>query len=127
MFYILLIVLNFSWYIQSQASTPTVKDTDAKNSIRQFYSFVVNGVICYNKLYFIQYFLKIKFTNVFFLFCFVFICILMFFSQMDVRFKTIQASYTISILYAGIYIADVCMLKHIYARYKLFLKLCVIV
>lgn len=40
------------------------------------------------------------------------------FSQMDVRYKTIQSSYTISILYAGIYIADVCMLNHMYERYK---------
>lgn len=40
------------------------------------------------------------------------------FSQMDVRYRTIQSSYTISILYAGIYIADVCMLNHMYERYK---------
>lgn len=36
---------NFSWYMQSQATTAGGKDKEAKNSIIQFYSFVVNGVI----------------------------------------------------------------------------------
>nr|XP_034302728.1 uncharacterized protein LOC105320025 [Crassostrea gigas] len=56
------------WYTQSQATTTVGKDAKAKDNIRQFYSFVING--------------------------------------MDVRFKNIQSSYTISILYSGIYIAD---------------------
>uniref|UniRef100_A0A8W8KVH0 Peptidase M12B domain-containing protein n=1 Tax=Magallana gigas TaxID=29159 RepID=A0A8W8KVH0_MAGGI len=68
MFFIIDYSIYNYWFTQSQASTATDKDTEAKNSIRQFYSFVVNG--------------------------------------MDVRYKTIQSSYTISILYAGIYIAD---------------------
>ncbi|XP_052722475.1 zinc metalloproteinase-disintegrin-like VLAIP-A [Crassostrea angulata] len=68
MFFIIDYSIYNYWFTQSQASTANDKDTEAKNSIRQFYSFVVNG--------------------------------------MDVRYKTIQSSYTISILYAGIYIAD---------------------
>ncbi|XP_062584912.1 uncharacterized protein LOC134246543 [Saccostrea cucullata] len=57
------------WYTQSKASSVTSKDEGAKESIRQFYSFVING--------------------------------------MDVRYKNIQtSSYTISILFSGIYIAD---------------------
>lgn len=107
-----LIVLNFSWFTQSQASTATDKDTEAKNSIRQFYSFVVNGVI-----YAIHYSFKYRFHNCHF-FSSSFYSNFDVFSQMDVRYKTIQSSYTISILYAGIYIADVCMLNHMYERYK---------
>ncbi|XP_065931588.1 uncharacterized protein [Magallana gigas] len=68
MFFIIDYSIYNYWFTQSQASTATDKDTEAKNSIRQFYSFVVNG--------------------------------------MDVRYRTIQSSYTISILYSGIYIAD---------------------
>lgn len=106
-----LIVLNFSWFTQSQASTATDKDTEAKNSIRQFYSFVVNGVI------YMAFFIpsNIDFTIVLFSSFFIYFNFDIF-SQMDVRYKTIQSSYTISILYAGIYIADVCMLNHMYER-----------
>lgn len=68
MFFIIDYSIYNYWYIQSQATTTVGKDAEAKDNIRQFYSFVVNG--------------------------------------MDVRYKNIQSSYTISILYSGIYIAD---------------------
>lgn len=68
MFFIIDFSIYNYWYTQSQAMTTVGKDTEAKDNIRQFYSFVVNG--------------------------------------MDVRYKNIQSSYTITILYSGIYIAD---------------------
>nr|XP_022324397.1 A disintegrin and metalloproteinase with thrombospondin motifs 6-like isoform X2 [Crassostrea virginica] len=68
----MLFVIDFSiynyWHEQSEASTTSEKDRDAKESIRQFYSFVANGI--------------------------------------DVRYKSIQTWYKISILCSGIYIAD---------------------
>lgn len=36
---------------------------------------------------------------------------------MDVRYKNIQSSYTITILYSGIYIADVSKTNHLYHLY----------
>lgn len=68
MFFIIDYSIYNYWFTQSQASTTEGKKTDAIHNIRQFYSFVVNG--------------------------------------MDVRYKSIQSSYTISILFSGIYIAD---------------------
>nr|XP_034302725.1 uncharacterized protein LOC117681592 isoform X2 [Crassostrea gigas] len=68
MFFIIDYSIYDYWYMQSQATTAGGKDKEAKNSIIQFYSFVVNGI--------------------------------------DVRYKTIQSWFTISILYSGIYIAD---------------------
>lgn len=68
MFFIIDYSIYNYWYIRSEATTASGKDKEAKNSIIQFYSFVVNGI--------------------------------------DVRYKSIQSWFTISILYSGIYIAD---------------------
>ncbi|XP_061165278.1 uncharacterized protein LOC133174219 isoform X2 [Saccostrea echinata] len=69
MFFIIDYSIYLYWYEQSKASSLTAKDEEAKGNIREFYSFVING--------------------------------------MDVRYKNIQtSSYTISILFSGIYIAD---------------------
>nr|XP_022324371.1 location of vulva defective 1-like isoform X2 [Crassostrea virginica] len=68
----LFFIVDFSiynyWFTQSKASNVSGKDTEAKERIREFYSFVVNGI--------------------------------------DVRYKNIQTTYTISILFSGIFIAD---------------------
>lgn len=42
-----IVVSYSSWFTQSKASNVSGKDTEAKERIREFYSFVVNGVIIY--------------------------------------------------------------------------------
>ncbi|XP_022324387.2 uncharacterized protein LOC111125156 [Crassostrea virginica] len=68
----LFFIIDFSvydyWQTQSKSTTLSDKDIDAKQNIRQFYSFVVNGI--------------------------------------DLRYKSIQTSYKISVLFSGMYIAD---------------------
>nr|XP_022324388.1 uncharacterized protein LOC111125156 isoform X2 [Crassostrea virginica] len=80
----LFFIIDFSvydyWHTQSKSTTLSDKDIDAKQNIRQFYSFVVNGI--------------------------------------DLRYKSIQTSYKISVLFSGMYIADQPFKSQFVENYK---------